>query len=127
MADRFDHLKTDVPFSGTNNAVITVVLSIASTANHTYGPFHYWVADRAIINEATSYFSSRGLDVVKFTPFTNRTTWIRTNSVHALLQTVDLTVQDPNVSTTPNRPIVPPPPPLGGSPAPSQEPLSSAF
>ena len=72
MAARFDHLKTDVPFSGTNDAIIAGVLSITSTANHTYGPFHYWVANRAIINEATSCFSSRGLDVVKFTPFTNR-------------------------------------------------------
>ena len=71
MADRFDHLKTDVPFSGTNDAVITGVLSIASTANQTYGPFHYWVADRAIINVATSYFSGHGLNIVKFIPFTD--------------------------------------------------------
>ena len=98
MADHFDHLKTDVPFSSTNNAVNTGVLSIASIENQTYGPFHYWVANGAIINEATSYFSSRGLDVVKFTPFTNRATWTRINSIHAPLQTVDLTVHDPNES-----------------------------
>ena len=129
---RFDFLTSDVPFGGENSSVITGVLSLASSSNPAYGPFHYWVEDRAIVDEAIAHFKTRGLNIAHFTLYSNKTMWLRLRAATAPLMDETLRVSSSAKPTTPHRPAVPTPPPPSGPPpaggaAPSQQPPSSTF
>ena len=129
---RFEFLTSDVPFGGANSNIVTGVLSLASSFNPDYGPFHYWVEDKAILVEAFAHFHTRGLDINKFTLYSDKATWERLRAATAPLMPENLTVRSSDQPTTPNRPTVPAPPAPSGPPppggaAPSRQPPSSAF
>ena len=107
---RFEFLTSDVPFGGANSNIVTGVLSLASSFNPDYGPFHYWVEDKAILVEAFAHFHTRGLDLNKFTLYSDKATWERLRAATAPLMPENLTVRSSDQPTTPNRPTVPAPP-----------------
>ena len=102
----FDHLKSDVPFAGSGSSAVTGVLHIASAFNRSYCPCNYWVKDRIIIAEATKHFKSCGLDIVKFTLYSDRLKWARTQGISSPLQAESLNVLEPSAPMTPNHPQV---------------------
>ena len=129
---RFDFLTSDVPFGDENSNVINGVLSLASSTNPAYGPFHYWVEDKAIVDEAIAHFKTRGLDIAHFTLYSDKSMWLRLRAATAPLMEETLRVLSSAQPTTPHRPAVPTPPSPSGPPppggaAPYRQPPSSTF
>ena len=119
IMDMSDHLRSNVPFGGQNSSVITDVLHLASSHNHSWGPYHYWVENSSIVNDATVHFQGRGLDIAKSTLFSDHNIWSNLSGSTAPLQAQALAVLDPSAPTTPNCPVNASPPPPGGLSAPS--------